>query len=276
VEELLATAPDVQVSCLPLDLASLASVDGFVAAFVATHPRLHLLVLNAGFAREFSAKMPELTEEGFESTVGTNHLAHFYLTLRLLPALAAAAPSRVVVVSSRAYEVAPTLDTADLQLVKPGAFGGFAAYAQSKLLNLLFAYELNRRYVGAGITANAVHPGTVPTSNFFAHSNSGVIKFVMDWVMPWLPLAGGTQTLEQAAGALMAAAFHPTGGHFFDVARLSRSRQSTMDTTVWAAMWTESKRLLAGVGHPVEDVIPGPAALVPTALVPTALVPTAH
>lgn len=95
--------------------------------------------------------------------MGVNHLGHFLLTLGLTASLQAGAPSRVVVVSSLTHANVNAFDWDDLLLAKPGAWSRGRAYAQSKLANVFFAYELNRRYSHCGVYANAIEPGTPPT-----------------------------------------------------------------------------------------------------------------
>lgn len=92
--------------------------------------------------------------------MGVNHLGHFLLTLGLTASLQAGAPSRVVVVSSLTHANVNAFDWDDLLLAKPGAWSRSRAYAQSKLANVFFAYEFNRRYSHCGVYANAIEPGT--------------------------------------------------------------------------------------------------------------------
>ncbi|WP_093736730.1 SDR family NAD(P)-dependent oxidoreductase [Streptomyces sp. DvalAA-14] len=123
------------------------------------YPALDLLVNNAGVM----ATPRRTTADGFELQFGTNHLGHFALTGRLLPALAAASAGRVVTVSSRLHTLG-RLDFRDLQSKRH--YGRVRAYANSKLANLLFTAELDRRARAAGLTlrAYAVHPGYTATS----------------------------------------------------------------------------------------------------------------
>ncbi len=118
-------------------------------------PRIDVLVNNVG------AVFPELerTPDGFERTFALNHLAPFVLTRTLLPHLAAAGRARVVNVSSQVH--ARALDLDNLQGEK--RYGGLDAYRRSKLLNILFTKELDRRYGDTGLVANCLHPGVVDT-----------------------------------------------------------------------------------------------------------------
>jgi retinol dehydrogenase 12 len=142
------------VRLLPLDLASLSSVQACAAAFLALDEPLHVLVNNAGVGGQRG-----LTADGFELHFGVNHLGHFALTLLLLPRLAASGPgARVVNVSSEAHYNAPGIDFEAVR--RPTAtFVGTREYAVSKLCNVLFTQELARRH--ADVSAYAVHPGVV-------------------------------------------------------------------------------------------------------------------
>lgn len=144
------------ITVLTLDLESLASVRACAADVISATDKLHLLFLNAG---KMACARVE-TEDGFESQLAANHLGHFLLTQLLLGRLLAAAPSRVVVLSSAAH-VSGRIHFDDLQLQR--CYSGWRAYCQSKLANLLFAAELGRRLSGCGVTCYAVHPGLVKT-----------------------------------------------------------------------------------------------------------------
>lgn len=150
--------PQAQVEVLPLDLADLSSVRRFAAEFLGRNMPLPLLINNAGVM----ALPYRRTVDGFELQFGTNHLGHFALTGLLLPAILAAPQARVVTVSSGAHTPGRiAFDNLD------GARGyqRWVAYAQSKLANLLFAYELQRRFAaaGAGAISLACHPGYANT-----------------------------------------------------------------------------------------------------------------
>ncbi|MCD0158970.1 oxidoreductase [Deinococcus sp. 6GRE01] len=145
------------VHVLHLDLGSLASVRRAAAAILAAAPRIHILINNAGVM----ATPQGLTADGFETQFGTNHLGHFQLTRLLMPALLAAAPARVVALSSSAHRLSDIRwDDPNFQTTP---YDPWQAYGQSKTANALFAVELNRRYGLQGVTANAVHPGGIMT-----------------------------------------------------------------------------------------------------------------
>ncbi len=144
---------------MPLDLASLTSVRAFAAAFKSKHDKLDILVNNAGVM----AIPRRLTQDGFEMQFGTNHLGHFALTGLLLEPLLAAEQSRVVTVSSDAH-TSGTMRWDDLTWEH--GYSEWSAYGMSKLANLLFAYELQRKFTAAGVDAISVacHPGYAATN----------------------------------------------------------------------------------------------------------------
>jgi NAD(P)-dependent dehydrogenase (short-subunit alcohol dehydrogenase family) len=154
-----AAHPRAALVVLPLDLASLASVRAFADAFHAQHARLHVLCNNAGVM----ALPYRKTADGFEIQLGTNHLGHFALTGLLLEPLLATAGARVVTVSSNAHRFGG-MRFDDLQWEH--GYRKWMAYGQSKLANLLFAFELQRRLERAGKTVISVgcHPGYAATN----------------------------------------------------------------------------------------------------------------
>jgi len=160
------------VDGLVADLSSTAQVRQLAQAFHQKYPRLHVLINNAGgiFANR------TLTIDGYEYTFALNHLAYFMLTNLLSDLLLANAPARIINVSSRSHEGA-VLDFNDLQNARHYSYGGYRAYGQSKLANLLFTYELARRLSGTGVTVNALHPGTVATG--FGQNNGGAMRVGM-------------------------------------------------------------------------------------------------
>ncbi|XP_012688793.1 retinol-DH_like_SDR_c domain-containing protein isoform X2 [Clupea harengus] len=140
-----------------LDLSSLASVREFASKLSATEDRLDILINNAGVMM-----CPRsLTEDGFETQLGVNHLAHFLLTMLLLDMLKSSAPSRVVNVSSIAH-VGGKINFEDLFYNKT-PYDSLVSYRQSKLANLLFSRELARRTRAYGVSAFALHPGVIRT-----------------------------------------------------------------------------------------------------------------
>lgn len=158
IRRIRARTPSARLELIELDLASLASVNRFADAFRADHDRLDLLINNAG------VMIPPFgrTEDGFELQFGCNHLGHFALTGRLVDLLGATPGARVVNVASLAHRYG-ALDFDNLNAEK--GYDKMKAYGQSKLANLLFTFELQRRLerAGSGLMATAAHPGWTGT-----------------------------------------------------------------------------------------------------------------
>lgn len=142
-----------------LDLADLAGVRRFASTMLADQPRIDVLLNNAGLGLQSKRA---ITADGFERMFATNHLGHFALTGLLMPALLAAPSPRVVTISSIAHRRG-RIEFADLQSSR--AYKGGVAYGQSKLANLMFALELDRRARAANsrLVSVAAHPGVAAT-----------------------------------------------------------------------------------------------------------------
>ncbi|MEO8458226.1 MAG: oxidoreductase [Chloroflexota bacterium] len=159
VQEIGAAIPSAKLEIMTLDLGSLASVRAFAEEFLAKHDRLDLLINNAGVM----APPRRETADGFELQFGTNHLGHFALTGLLIERMKGREGARVVTVSSGAHRMGH-MKFDDLQATKK--YARWAAYGQSKLSNLLFAFELDRRLRAAGspVRSLAAHPGYSATN----------------------------------------------------------------------------------------------------------------
>jgi len=169
IDRIIAALPTAQLKLLILDLSDLASFPKFVADFSKEFKTLDLLVNNAAIMA-----LPErtLSAQGFEAQFGTNHLGHFALTDQLMPFLLAAPAPRVVTVSSNAHKNG-RIDFENLQLET--GYTGWRAYNQSKVANLLFAFELQRKAKAAGLNllSVAAHPGISHTNIIQNGPNSG-------------------------------------------------------------------------------------------------------
>ena len=138
------------------DLSVQSQVRDVAHVIASRHAMVHVLVNNAAVA----SKRRTLSPDGIEMTVAVNHLAYFTLTLSLLDRILAAAPARIVNVSSGSH-LRERLDFDDLE--NANAYGGVKSYGRSKLMNVLFTFELARRLEGTGVTVNALHPGVIGT-----------------------------------------------------------------------------------------------------------------
>jgi NAD(P)-dependent dehydrogenase (short-subunit alcohol dehydrogenase family) len=185
--------PGAVVSVANLDLASLSSIREFSSAYIKSHKRLDILMNNAGI---MGVPQREVTADGFEAQLGTNHLGHFALTGLLLPLIKKTPRARIVTVSSNLHKTG-VMNFDDLMgAVK---YKPWAAYGQSKLANLLFTSELQRRLVAAKVDAIAVaaHPGWSNTSLMMSGPMKGRGAF-----MKWL---GQSVTNRMAQPASMGA-----------------------------------------------------------------------
>lgn len=155
VDAIKAATGNDNVEFVPLDLASLDSVRACAQAFLARDLPLHALVANAGLAG-----VGGLTSDGFEMTVGVNHVGHFLLIQLLLDALKASAPSRIVIVASHAHRKTRAIDLDHVREPMGGPVG-FRHYCMSKGMNIMVARELGRRLAGTDVKACSLHPGVI-------------------------------------------------------------------------------------------------------------------
>jgi len=235
----------------PLDLASLDSVRAFAAAWQGD---IDLLINNAG------VMIPPLsrTADGFELQFGTNHLGHFALTNLLLPHVAA--DGRVVTVSSDAHK-SGAIDFDDLNWERK-RYRPWRAYGQSKLANLLFTTELQRRLTEAGSTvkATAAHPGYAAT-NLQSHSGSRLLAFAMEHVGNRLiaqDAAGGAlPTLYAAVADIPGGSFAGPSGPFGlglrGAPKLVARSAAARDAEAARRLWLVSEEL-TGVGFPESHI----------------------
>ena len=253
LSRIVAAGPRADVTLQALDLSSLDSVRSAADALRTAYPRIDLLINNAGVML-----MPkQVTKDGFELQFGTNHLGHFALTGLVLDQLLPVRGSRVVTVSSMGHRLRAAIHFDDLQWERryePGA-----AYGQSKLANLLFTYELQRRLAARssaknGTMAVAAHPGssnTELTRNLPAVFRP--VKAVLGPVLFQSPSMGALPTLRAAADPAVQGGqyYGPDGfleqrGH----PKLVQSSAQSHDEELQRRLWTVSEEL-TGVSFPV-------------------------
>jgi NAD(P)-dependent dehydrogenase (short-subunit alcohol dehydrogenase family) len=240
-------------SVMPMDLASLTSVRAFVenvrAAGLAP---LHAIVCNAG-VQVVSGE--EWTEDGFEMTFGVNHLGHFALVHGLLDELAH--PARIVVVSSGTHD--PSKHTgmpeprftsaADLAQPRAAQDDGRRRYTTSKLCNVLFTYELDRRlgHGGQGVAVNAFDPGLMPGSGL-ARDYPRLQRLAWRYLLPALRVLPGVRSTRTSGRYLAAltndARFDGVSGEYFDGLRPIRSSTDSYDRNKALDLWETSEWLL--------------------------------
>ena len=243
--------PGAVVVVHKLDLGSLASVRTAGAELAAAYPRIDLLINNAGVM--YPPK--QTTVDGFELQFGTNHLGHFALTGLLLNNLLSVDGSRVVVVSSIAHNIRAKIDFADLQW-ETRRYDRVASYGQSKLANLMFAYDLQRRLAAAKAETIAVaaHPGVAATE---------LVRHVPGAGLPGVNWLSGRllNTSELGALATLRAATDPAvqGGQYYGPDGFKELRgypvvvtssPQSHDTALQARLWSVSEEL-TGVTYPV-------------------------
>src|SRR5262245_28436226 len=239
------TAPGADVMVQPLDLASLDSIRAAAGELRAQHPGIDLLINNAGVM--FPPR--QSTRDGFELQFGTNHLGHFALTGLLLEQMLPVPGSRVVTVSSIGHRIRARINFDDLQSER--SYRRVAAYAQSKLANLMFTYELHRRLSGAGTTiAVAAPPGLAATE--LTRNSPAIAAFFYALV---------SQNAAMGALPMLRAATDPgvLGGQYYGPGRffgargypkLAKSSRQSHDAAIQRRLWTVSEQL-TGVTFPV-------------------------
>jgi NAD(P)-dependent dehydrogenase (short-subunit alcohol dehydrogenase family) len=245
------------VEFLRADLSTQAEVRRLAREFLERHQRLHVLVNNAGalFAlRRESA-------DGIEMTFALNHMAYYLLTTLLLDTLKASAPARIINVSSHSHESIKAFDFDDPQarlrrygqselvsgaytFFMPWAHPGYVQYAQSKLANLLFTYELAQRLAGTGVTVNALHPGFVAT-NFTAGNGSYGL-----FMRFWSRLLGITPERGAETAIYLASSPEVEGvtGRYFVKEKQVDSSPASHDVEAMQRLWRLSEEL-TGAPH---------------------------
>ncbi len=234
-EEVIARSGNPSVELLVADLSSQDAVRKLAHDFLARRERLDVLINNAG------VYMPKraLTADGLETMFATNYLAPVLLTNLLLPALKAAAPSRIVNVSSGAQAMG-RIDFADLRGARRSR--GMRGYARSKLALIIWSYELARRLSGTGVTVNALEPGLVATKL------PGRISPFVALIRPFMTTPEeGARTSVLLATSPRAASYN--GNFFSSKGAPIRSTRQSYDPAVAKRLWDETASL---VGVPAE------------------------
>jgi NAD(P)-dependent dehydrogenase (short-subunit alcohol dehydrogenase family) len=228
------------VHTVRVDLADLGSV---AAAAKEMHERvaaIHVLIANAGIL--YMGNERQLTRDGFELTMGVNHLGNAAFILAVQDLMRTAAPARIVVVASEAHRRAGDAPLDDLMGERN--FSGLRAYSRSKLANILFARELARRLQPAGVTVYAAHPGVVdtPILDAFARTRfdrAGLRLARMLFLAP-----------DEAARGILRVAADPTmqepSGSYFELGKPNRGSSLSNDPMLAQRLWELTERLLKG------------------------------
>lgn len=221
------------------DLAVQDEIRRVAAEILERYPAIHVLLNNAGVMHMRRTETPD----GIESTFAVNHLAYFLLTQLLLDRLRASAPARIVNVASDAHRFGQ-LDLDDLEY-RRRRFRPMQVYGSSKLLNILWTYELARRLEGSGVTANCLHPGGVNTG--LGDQNAGPLYLLGKLVKIFM------RTPERGAETSVYLCRSPevegVSGRYFADCRERRSSPIAHDRDAARRLWEQSERL-TGVSPP--------------------------
>jgi NAD(P)-dependent dehydrogenase (short-subunit alcohol dehydrogenase family) len=241
-------SPGANVSLQELDLTSLESVRAAAEQLKSTYDAIDLLINNAGVMMTPKST----TKDGFELQFGTNHLGHFALTGLLLDRVLAAQGSRIVTISRQGHRFARTgIRFDDLQWER--SYSRVGAYGQSKLANLMFTYELQRRLIGTNTIAAAAHPGGSNTE--LARNLPVAVRGLATVLAPLMqgPEMGALPTLRAATdpGVLGGQYFGPDGfGEQRGYPKVVASSQASHDTAAQRRLWAVSAEL-TGVTFPI-------------------------
>jgi len=216
------------------DLSSMNEVRRVAREIHASYDHIDVLLNNVGAF--FTSH--QYTVDGLEMTFALNHVSYFLLTQELMDLIRLGEQPRIVNVASAAH-FGGHIDFNNLQLDK--GFNGWRAYNNSKLMNVLFTYELSRRLAGSGITANVLHPGFVATN--FGKSNGGIFKPIFGMIY------AGALTSEEGAQTSIYLASSPevdgTSGKYFVNSQPAKSSEESYSNTAAARLWDVSTELIA-------------------------------
>jgi NAD(P)-dependent dehydrogenase (short-subunit alcohol dehydrogenase family) len=231
-QEVAAAAAGRAPVLLIADLSSQRSIRALATELSARYPHIDVLLNNAGaiYTRR------QVTVDGIEETLATNHLAPFLLTHLVRDRLEAAPAGRVVTVASRIH-ARGAIDFDDLQGQR--RYSPMGAYAQAKLGNVLFTYELARRLAGTRVTANCLHPGVIASG--FGRNTPGLFKLGVRIASLFMksPETGAATSIHVASSPDVAGI---TGTYFAD-SRPARSSRASRDADVAARLWSVSAEL---------------------------------
>ena len=214
---------NMNVSYEHADLSSLSAVQKLASVISNEHKELDVLINNAGvFMRGQS-----FSKDGFETTFAVNHLAHFALSLQLIPLLMKAKQGRIVTVSSVAHTNSPRIDFSDLQEIN--SYIDYSAYALSKLANILFTNEIAEKLKGTSVTSNSLHPGVITTKLLYA-----------GFGISGSPLEEGCKTSLYLASEPSLA---KTSGKYFANSKLSDPSPFSSDPITRKNLWELSEEL---------------------------------
>jgi len=216
------------------DLSSMNEVRRVAREIHARYDHVDVLLNNVGAF--FTSH--QYSVDGLEMTFALNHVSYFLLTQQLMDLIRLGEQPRIVNVASAAH-FGGHIDFNNLQLDK--GFNGWRAYNNSKLMNVLFTYELSRRLAGSGITANVLHPGFVATN--FGKSNGGIFKPIFGMIY-----AGALTSEEGAQTSIYLASSSEVDGiseKYFVNSQPAKSSEESYSNTAAARLWDVSTELIA-------------------------------
>ena len=241
--------PHAQVSFELLDLTNLESISQCAQRIEKQHEKIDILINNAGV---MAPPEKRTTADGFELQIGTNYLGHFALNQQILPLLLNSSSARVVSVTSLAYRIKPDKEL----LCTDAPYDGFKAYGESKLAQLMFALELQKRSEANhwNLISNAAHPGFAGT-NIFSNQQGGLSRSVLNAASRYivLPLLG-----QSAAGGALPIIYAATsdeakGGELYGPGGLfemsgppkqCKIDAHASDENAASSLWTRTEELL--------------------------------
>lgn len=229
-DEIIHESGNNNVDLMIADLSSMDSVRRFADEFNLRYEKLDVLINNAAvnlFSRQ-------VTDDGYEKSLATNHLGHFLLTNLLLEKLTAAGKARIIIVSSSAQV---ELDLDDLMSEKK--YKVMKVYSKTKMANVLFTYELARRLKGSGITVNCLHPGVVRTN--LARDAKGVFKIILGIFYPFF--ASPEKGAETSVFLSISPEVEGISGKYFHKTKQIKSSGQSYDQNIARRLWEISEQL---------------------------------
>ncbi|MDD9266188.1 SDR family oxidoreductase [Paenibacillus sp. GCM10023248] len=233
-EEIVKESGNPNIDLLICDFSALSNVRRLAIEYSNNYDRLDVLINNAGII----TRERQLTQDGYEMQFGVNHLAPFLLTNLLLEQLKMSKAGRIVTVSSLGHFYGK-IHFSDLHFSKRYRF--FKAYAQTKLANILFTYELARRLEGTGVTANSLNPGEAKT-NISVYTEGGFAQFLTTLFTPFLKTPE-----EHADTSVYLAMSHEVEGitgKYFSKRKIVKSKSATYDRKMASRLWEVSAEMV--------------------------------
>lgn len=235
-QEIKTTNKNAIIHTFQADLSSIKQIRVLAKAIHKQFDKIDILINNAGaiFLKR------EMTIDGYEKTFALNHLAYFLLTNELLPLLKKSPTARIINVSSTAHK-SGRINVQDIMMEKQ--YNGFFAYANSKLANVLFTYELARRLANTNIRVNCLHPGVIATE--FSKNNNGLIPFLVKAIKPFIltPEEGAKTTIYLA----LSEEVQNTTGKYFVKCKSVRSSSLSYNAQIGKKLWELSEQMISDV-----------------------------